>query len=76
VKKPGNMLAVVFGGKPGKGASMGPGMGKGMAEDDSEEEGEDEMPSPDFEENIVKAFPDLEQDPERIQALHKAIRSC
>lgn len=79
-KKPAVDLAVVFGGAPKKGKPM-MGGGDEMAsspENDKPEEDSDEVP-PEFEAGISEARlnePGLAEDPERMQALWRAVKAC
>ncbi|MEI9950805.1 MAG: hypothetical protein WDO74_17950 [Pseudomonadota bacterium] len=68
-------LAIIFGGKPGKGASKPPLRGSDDHEDESAEEDHDDLP-PGFEAAAIEAFPDLDGDHDRLLALKRAISAC
>lgn len=69
VKAPAALLLLA-----GKGSGK-PGSEPAMGEDDEEAEEGDDVP-PDFEEEAVAAFPELDGKPERIAALHRAVKCC
>jgi len=77
-------LAIIFGGKPGKGGQKPPAPGdseerEAMRDDDDDDhdhdDDHDELP-PGFEEAAVEAFPEMEGDVERLKALRRAIAAC
>jgi len=70
-------LAIIFGGKPGKGGHSPPSRGSDEHDDDesTEEDHDDDLP-PGFEAAATEAFPDLEGDSERLKALKRAIAAC
>lgn len=66
-------LSDVFG--KGKGGGKSPPGPDGLALIIGEEPDGDEEMDPEFEDNIVEAFPDLEGSPDRIAALRRAIQA-
>lgn len=72
--KKGGMFAALVVGKKKPGMPM---MGEDTEPDADSESGEDYggLP-PDFEDEAIKAFPELEGSPERLDALWKAMRAC
>ena len=65
----GEGLALIFGGpkKAGKKGSEPP--------EESESDEAYDIP-PDFEDEVIKAFPELEGRPKRVMALWKAVKAC
>lgn len=80
-KPKGDPLMVIAFGKKKPGAMGKRGSPMGMSDHDDEmaedpEMGESDEPPPDFEDEAIKAFPELEGSPERIQALYRAMKAC
>ena len=80
VKAPAALL-IAFGKKSkargsGGGMGMSSGMGDGAEEDESDDEDESESLPEDFEDYAITAFPELEGEPERLQALYRAMKAC
>ncbi len=71
MKAKGPALAIVFGkGKPSKGGR------EDMEDDEYEDDEYSDDGLEEFEQQIIEAFPELEDDPKRIDAFWKAIKAC
>lgn len=75
-KKKGVDLAIVFGGKSGKGGDK-PSRPDDSEGDDMREEKDDDDDLPaGFEEAATEAFPDLDGDQDRLKAFLRAVKAC